>query len=166
MGNISASSITAISNDSTTAISTPDEPSIYVGNSAGDYVAFHKHNTRKAHCVECRAELAAGHGVQRKVRNFPGSGYLCHVCAGNAIITHQNYMLNRWTSTLSPFDGVYSCYAIPSAELAQAFHDHGAAGLLFAAQTLREKARAEFLNARNIPFTPEKINNIVLEVAA
>jgi hypothetical protein len=156
-------------NDSTvltTAGSTPVEPSVYLANSAGDIIFFHKHNTRKAHCAECQVELAAGRGVQRKMHNFPGSGYLCHVCAGKAIILHKNYMFNRWASMLNPFDGIISCYAIPSAELAQAFHDHGAAGLLFAAQTLREKARADFLTARGIPFTQEKINNIVLEVAA
>jgi hypothetical protein len=42
--------------------------------------------------------------------------------------------------------------------LAQAWTDHGAFGLRFAAETLREQARAEFLTSRQIPFTPEKIN--------
>jgi hypothetical protein len=135
----------------------PEEPVISMMNGAGDTIYFHRHNSYKAHCVECRAEIAAGRGVQLKMRNHPGSGYLCHICAGSALKSHNLYMLNRLSATLSPYDGVYSCYAIPSAELAQAWHDHGAFGLRFAAETLREQARAAFLTARQIPFTPEKI---------
>jgi hypothetical protein len=134
------------------------EPVIHVQNGAGDYVSFHRHNTRKARCVECQAELASGHGVQRKMKNAPGSGYLCHTCAGNTIRTHQTYMYSRFTATLSPYDALCSCYEIPSAELAQAWHDHGAAGLRFAAETLRERAREAFLTTRNIPYVPEKIS--------
>jgi hypothetical protein len=143
-----------------------NEPVISIKNGAGDIIAFHKHNTYKAHCVECQVVINAGRGVQRKMHNHPGSGYLCHVCAGNTIKSHNLYMFNRFSAILSPFDGVYSCYAIPAAELAQAWHDHGAAGLRIASENLREQARAEFLTRRNVPFTPEKISVTLNQVPA
>jgi hypothetical protein len=143
-----------------------NEPVIAVRNGAGDTISFHKHNHRTAHCIECQAELSAGRGVQRKMHNHPGTGYLCETCAGAAIKTHLAYMYNRFSATLSPFDGVYSCFAINSAELAQAWHDHSAFGLRFAAETLREQARVEFLTSRNIPFTPEKIEITLNQVPA
>lgn len=135
-----------------------NEPVIFITNDAGDTIAFHKHNTYKAQCVECRAVITTGRGVKLTMHNHPGSGYLCNNCAGKEIKSQANYMYNRFSANLSPFDGVYSCYAIPSAELAQAWHDRGPAGLRFAAESLREQARAEFLTTRNIPFSPEKIN--------
>jgi hypothetical protein len=142
------------------------EPVISIRNGAGDTISYHKHNQRTAHCIECQAVLTAGRGVQRKMHNHPGSGYLCNNCSGSAIKVHNLYMFNRFSATLSPFDGVYSCYAIPSAELAQAYQDHGAFGLRFAAENLREQARSAFLTARDIPFTPEKINITLNQVPA
>jgi hypothetical protein len=143
---------------SNSTIYQPEESSIYLVNSAGDVLAFHKHNLRQAHCVECQALLKAGKGFQRKMRNHPGSGYLCHLCAGKTLRKYQKFMFNRFNASLAPFDGVISVYAIPAAELAQAFHDHGPTGLRLTAEALREQARSIFLTERNIPFTPEKIN--------
>lgn len=132
-----------------------NEAIIFVRNGAGDVLSFHKHNTRRAHCVECGTELQPGRGIRRQVRFAAGSGYLCHTCAGAAIRSQAQYMLHRWSATLMPFDGIVSCYAIPSAELAQAWHDHGSYGLRLAAETLREQARAQFLGPI---YTPETIH--------
>lgn len=130
---------------------TPQESVIFVRNGAGDFIAFHRRNQRKTTCAICGATLEAGRGLYRKIRNAPGTGYICHICAGASILIHNQYMYNRITATLFPFDGVYSCYALPAAELAQAWHDHGTDGLRFAAETLREQARIDFLTARSIP---------------
>lgn len=138
------------------------EPVIFIRNTAGDTLAFHRRNPRRTTCAECQAPLAMGHGCQRKMHHTRGSGFLCHRCAGDAILKHPQFMYNRFSATLSPFDGVYSCYALPAQELAQAWADHGASGLRFAAETLREQARENFLIARDIPYTPEKTYSLAV----
>lgn len=155
-------------------MSTEQEPIIQIRTGAGDYIAFHQHNTRKAHCAECQGVIPAGRGIKRQMRYGTGSGYLCHLCAGASILSVASYandVPNSYryapgAATLSPFDGTISCYAIPAAELAQAWHDHGAAGLRFAAETLREQARAKFLITRNIPYLPENTYSQTLAVSA
>lgn len=145
------------------------KPVIIISNYAGDYVRFHANNTRAAHCADCGQALRAGQGVRRTVRNAKGTGYLCHRCAGALILdwarranTPNFYSYSTFTATLTPFDGVYAIHPIPAAELAQAWADHGASGLRFAAETLREQARAEFLKIRNIPYISEKTYSLAV----
>lgn len=152
----------------------PTDPIIMIRTGGGDYISFHQHNSRKAHCVECAGVIPAGRGIKRQVRFSTGSGYLCHLCAGVAILSvarYANDIPNSYryapaSAVLSPFDGTLSCYAIPAAALAQAYHDHGATGLKFAAESLREQIRAEFLTTRNIPYLPENTYSQTLAVPA
>jgi hypothetical protein len=109
-------------------------------------------------------QLEAGRGVRRQVRRAAGTGYLCHVCAGEAILNWAKYSntrpgwyhLSTWTMTLVPYDGYVSAYAIPARELAQVWMDHGADALLLSARILHTQARDEFLLSRNIPIPVEK----------
>jgi hypothetical protein len=142
-----------------------NEPVMVLASNAGDAVYFHRHNARTTKCAECGAKLTPGRGVKRQMRNAPGSGYLCHLCAGAQILSFAKfsndipnaYSFSPLAAMLLPFDGTRSVYALPSAELAQAWIDHGVIGLRFAAETLREQARTQFLAARQIPFANEKI---------
>ena len=137
---------------------------ISIRNYAGDSVTFTQTNLKAAKCAGCGAKLSAGRGVRRQVRRAAGTGYLCHVCAGETIVRWAKfsntrpgyYHLHQFTVTLVPFDGTVAVYAIPAAELAQAWHDHGAGGLALAAAELREQARVAFLTTRNVPLPQEK----------
>lgn len=146
--------------------------SICIRNYAGDSVRFTDTNPKNTRCAGCGAKLEAGRGVRRQVKRAKGTGYLCHVCAGETIVRWAKlsnsqpgyYHLHQFTMSLVPFDGAISVYALPAAELAQAWHDHGAGGLALAATELREQARAAFLASRNIPIPQEK--SMAWQVAA
>lgn len=145
---------------------------ISIRNYAGDSVSFTQTNQKSVRCADCGAKLEAGRGVRRQVRRAVGTGYLCNTCAGETIVRWAKfsntqtgyYHLHQWTMSLVPFDGTISVYALPAAELAQAWHDHGAGGLALAAAELREQAREAFLTSRNTPIPQEK--SIFARVAA
>lgn len=145
---------------------------INIRNYAGDSVTFTQTNQKMTKCADCGAKLEVGRGVLRQVRRAAGTGWLCNTCAGETIVRWAKfsntqpgyYHLHQFTMSLVPFDGVVAVYALPAAELAQAWHDHGAGGLALAAAELREQARAEFLTSRNIPIPQEK--SIFAQVAA
>lgn len=152
----------------------PTAAIVSLSNFAGDRIRFHQTNQRATKCAECGAKLESAQGVRRSVRNpykqasLPKSGFLCHLCAGAALLEWAKgapdasakgfYSWSDFSAELLPFDGARASFAIPAQELAQAWSDHGSSGLRFAAEQLKAQARVDFLTKYGIPVSKEQIN--------